>query len=90
MLEKLNDPRVTLSTFLAIIGMIAASFVWIIGYAEDMSTLKAQIPAIKDAQRVESEHQKERYDDLKERSLMIQEQQIQIQQQLNILIQQSR
>ena len=90
MIEKMIDPRVTFSTFLTIIGMIAGSFVWMLGYAEDMSSLKAQIPAIKEAQKVESEHQKERYDDMKERSLILQEQQLQIQQQLNILIQQSQ
>lgn len=69
--DKVCSPKITFKLFLTILGMLSAMFVWLLnlsmGYAEDMTTLQTQLPAMVKAQEVESDHTREKFDELNEK-----------------------
>jgi len=64
-IEK-HSAKLSIGSIVGVIGVAMTSMGFVLANQDDMSTLKAQLPAIVETQKVEAEHQKERYENVKE------------------------
>jgi len=64
-IEK-HSGKLSIGIIVGVIGVAISSVGFVVANAEDMMELKTQIPAIVETQKVEAEHQKERYENVKE------------------------
>lgn len=64
-IEK-HSGKLSIGSIIGVIGVAMTSVGFVMANQEDMVELKTQIPAIVETQKVEAEHQKERYENVKE------------------------